>query len=74
VLAIWRSPISCSCASALIETIYDQLKNVCQIEHPRHRSPLNFLVNLVAGLIARGFSPMVARQQETALPRAASAI
>jgi len=37
---------------AIIETIYDQLKNICQIEHTRHRSPLNFLVNLVCGLIA----------------------
>src|SRR5579859_4138605 len=37
---------------ALIETIVDELKNVCQIEHSRHRSPLNFLVNLMAGLIA----------------------
>ncbi len=37
---------------ALIETIYDQLKNICQIEHTRHRSPLNFLVNLICGLIA----------------------
>lgn len=37
---------------ALIETIYDQLKNISQIEHTRHRSPRNFLVNLVCGLIA----------------------
>ena len=37
---------------ALIETIIDQLKNVCQIEHSRHRSPLNFLVHLLAGLAA----------------------
>jgi Transposase DDE domain len=37
---------------ALIETIQDQLKNVCQIEHTRHRSPLNFLVHLLAGLTA----------------------
>jgi len=36
---------------AIIETINDQLKNSCQIEHSRHRSPINFLVNLVAGLI-----------------------
>jgi len=36
----------------LIETITDQLKNSSQIEHSRHRSPLKFLVNLVAGLIA----------------------
>jgi hypothetical protein len=37
---------------ALIETINDQLKNVCQIEHTRHRSPLHFLVHLLAGLTA----------------------
>lgn len=37
---------------AIIESIVDELKNVCQIEHSRHRSPLNFLVHLMAGLIA----------------------
>lgn len=39
---------------SVIETIIDQLKNVSQIEHSRHRSPTNFLVNLVCGLIAYG--------------------
>jgi hypothetical protein len=42
---------------AIIETIYDQLKNTSQIEHSRHRSPVNFLVNLVAGLIAYCHQP-----------------
>lgn len=37
---------------AIVETIIDQLKNISQIEHSRHRSPTNFLVNLVCGLIA----------------------
>ncbi len=37
---------------AIIESINDQLKNICQIEHTRHRSPLNFLAHLFAGLIA----------------------
>ena len=37
---------------AIIETIIDQLKNISQIEHSRHRSPTNFLVNLICGLIA----------------------
>lgn len=37
---------------SIIETIIDQLKNISQIEHSRHRSPTNFLVNLVCGLIA----------------------
>jgi Transposase DDE domain len=36
---------------SLIETVNDQLKNISQIEHTRHRSPKNFLVNLLAGLI-----------------------
>jgi Transposase DDE domain len=37
---------------SIIETINDQLKNISQIEHTRHRSPLNFLVNLLGGLAA----------------------
>ena len=37
---------------ALIETVNDQLKNISQIEHTRHRSFANFAVNLLAGLIA----------------------
>ena len=37
---------------AIVETIIDQLKNISQIEHSRHRSPINFLVNLICGLIA----------------------
>ncbi len=37
---------------SLIETVNDQLKNIAQIEHSRHRSPTNFLVNLLAGLIS----------------------
>lgn len=41
---------------ALIESINDQLKNICQIEHSRHRSWFNFLVNLLAGLIAYTYS------------------
>jgi Transposase DDE domain len=42
---------------ALIETIVDQLKNVCQIEHSRHRSPYAFVVHLIAGLIAYCHQP-----------------
>lgn len=36
----------------IIETIIDQLKCALCLEHSRHRSPLNFLVNLLGGLIA----------------------
>ncbi len=37
---------------ALIESVNDQLKNICPIEHSRHRSVLNFLLYLLAGLVA----------------------
>ena len=37
---------------AVIESVNDQLKNISQIEHSRHRSPTNFMVNLVSGLAA----------------------
>jgi len=42
---------------ALIETVNDQLKNISQIEHSRHRSVDNFVVNLLAGLIAYMHQP-----------------
>jgi hypothetical protein len=42
---------------AVIESIHDQLKNISQIEHSRHRSPTNFLVNLIGGLIAYCHQP-----------------
>jgi len=45
------------CKRALIETIIDQLKNISQIEHTRHRSPVNFMVNLLCGLIAYCHQP-----------------
>ena len=41
----------------IIETILDQLKNISQIEHSRHRKPANFAVNLIAGLIAYQLQP-----------------
>ncbi len=40
---------------AIIESVIDQLKNISQIEHSRHRSVANFFVNLVAGLVAYTF-------------------
>jgi len=42
---------------SIIETINDQLKNISQIEHSRHRSFDNFLVNLLSGLIAYCHQP-----------------
>ena len=34
---------------AVIESVNDELKNICQIEHTRHRSFTNFITNLIAG-------------------------
>lgn len=42
---------------AILETITDQLKNISQIEHTRHRSLVGFMVNLVCGLIAYCHQP-----------------
>jgi len=42
---------------AVIESVNDFLKNICQIEHTRHRSFANFVVNLLSGLIAYSFLP-----------------
>lgn len=42
---------------AIAECIIDQLKNISQIEHTRHRSPTNFVVNLLCGLIAYCHQP-----------------
>lgn len=37
---------------SLIETVNDQLKNISQVQHTRHRSVCNFMVNVIAGIIA----------------------
>jgi hypothetical protein len=42
---------------AVIETVIDQLKNISQIEHSRHRSPVNCFVNILCGLIAYCHQP-----------------
>jgi len=45
------------CKRTVIESMIDELKNICQIEHSRQRSPKNFIVNLISGLIAYSFLP-----------------
>lgn len=42
---------------AIIETINDEIKNICQIEHTRHRSLANFISNLIGRLTAYTFLP-----------------
>jgi len=39
----------------IIESVNGILKETCQIEHSRHRSPTNFIVNLISGLVAYSF-------------------
>ena len=39
----------------IIESVNGQLKEICQIEHTRHRSVHNFLTNLISGLLAYTF-------------------
>jgi hypothetical protein len=42
---------------AIIESVVDQLKNISQIEHTRHRSSTNCFINIIAGLIAYCHQP-----------------
>lgn len=42
---------------SVIETINDELKNICSIEHSRHRSFGNFITNLLSAMIAYCFFP-----------------
>ncbi|WP_255327171.1 transposase [Prevotella sp. HUN102] len=37
---------------AIIETVNDELKNIAQVEHSRHRSFDNFIVNLLGAIAA----------------------
>ncbi len=55
ILAAWdRAMLS---KRFIIETINDQLKNISQIEHSRHRSLHGFMLNLLGGLIAYCLKP-----------------
>ena len=42
---------------SLIESVNDELKNICCIEHTRHRSLKGFMNNLLSGLCAYHFLP-----------------
>ncbi len=42
---------------ALIETINDELKNHCQVEHTRHRSVNGLLFTVLGALSAYSFFP-----------------
>jgi hypothetical protein len=42
---------------AIIECVNDELKNICKLQHTRHRSVNNFLMNTMAVLCAYHFFP-----------------
>ena len=42
---------------AIIETINDELKNIAQVEHSRHRSFQNFVVNMLGAIASYCFFP-----------------
>ena len=55
----------------IIESVNGILKQTCQIEHSRHRSPTNFFVNLISGLVAYYFlqkKPSIKSEFMLALP------
>lgn len=53
----------------IIETVFDQLKNISQIEHSRHRSSVSFMVNMMAGLIAYTFQEKLPKVKITKLDK-----
>ena len=56
---------------SLIETINNQLKNICQIEHTRHRCFPNFIINPLSALAAFSFfdkKPSINTAEEFAHP------
>lgn len=42
---------------SLIETVFEELKGLMQIEHSRHRSYAGFMMNLLSGLVAYCWMP-----------------
>lgn len=42
---------------AIIESVNDELKNICQLQHTRHRSVSGFLFNVMSVLAAYSFFP-----------------
>jgi len=40
---------------SLIETVFDYLKNKFNLEHTRHRSPLNFIIHILSTVLAYQF-------------------
>ncbi|MBN9352376.1 MAG: IS982 family transposase [Chitinophagaceae bacterium] len=42
---------------SVIETVNDELKNICQVEHTRHRSVAGFILNILGAIAAYSFFP-----------------
>ena len=42
---------------ALVESVNEELKNIAQVEHSRHRSFTNFFTNALGALAAYSFQP-----------------
>ena len=40
---------------SIIECVNDFLKNICQIEHSRHRSVHNFIMNIISAIAAYSY-------------------
>lgn len=60
---------------AIIETVNDQLKNISQIEHTRHRSIIGFILNLLGSLVAYTYQDKKpSLHLETATPQTLPAI
>ena len=43
---------------SLIESVFNVLKNRMNLEHTRHRSPMNFLVHIIACIVSYAVSKL----------------
>lgn len=59
---------------SLIETVNDQLKNISQVEHSRHRAAANFLINMLSGIAAYCHQPKKPSLRFTSIEASALAL
>ena len=50
---------------SIIEYIFNMLKNKMNLEHTRHRSPLNFLVHIIALIVSYALTKLTYLEQFT---------
>jgi hypothetical protein len=56
-VVVCTNPSTTFSPRSVIETVNDELKNICQVEHTRHRSLAGFILNIMSAIAAYSFFP-----------------